>query len=452
MDSVPLWVQAAALVSLICTSAFFAISETALLALNRHRIKHLARRGSKLAQTTLWLLDRTDRMLSLILIGSTVVNSLITALITSLAISTFGNNEQVLTIATGIVAFLLIVFAEITPKVIGATYPERIALPAAFIIRPLIILANPVIWFINLFVRGLLKLLRISTGSELRDHRLSPEELRSMVLEGGNFIPVKHKSILLNLFDLERVTVEDVMTPRAQIEALNLSVPVDEIKHQLTTCYHNKLLVHEGEINQVVGILHVRKAMALLNQVDTLAVEHFRELLTAPYYIPPETDLFSQLQYFQENQERLAVIVDEYGEVQGLVTLDDIIEEMVGEFTTSTPGANRADQFGWNASNECMLEGSTSLRDVNKRLHLNLPLDGPKTLNGLLLEMLQEIPEASVSVKVGDCVIEIIQAQEQVIKTVKLFRPAGATSSHLFGHSAGHAAPSHSPIERRTQR
>ncbi len=422
MDSIPLWVQIVALVALVLTSAFFAISETALLALNRHRIKHLARRGSKLAQATLWLLDRTDRMLAFILIGSTLVNSLITALVTALAISAFGNHERVITIATGIVAFFLIVFAEITPKVIGATYPERIALPASFLIKPLIIIANPVIWFMNLFVRGLLKLMRLQTGSEIRDQRLSPEELRSMVLEGGNFIPVKHKSILLNLFDLERVTVEDVMTPRSQIEALNLSVPVDEIKHQLTTCYHNKLLVHDGEINQIVGILHVRKAMALLNQVDELTVEHFRELLTPPYYIPPETDLFTQLQYFQENQERLAVIVDEYGEVQGLVTLDDIVEEMVGEFTTSTPGATRADQFGWDAQGECLLEGSTSLRDVNKRLHLSLPTDGPKTLNGLLLETLQEIPDSSVSMKIAGCVIEIVQVQEQVIKMVKLYR------------------------------
>ncbi len=422
MDSVPLWVQIVSLVALTCTSAFFSISETALMALNRHRVKHLARRGSRMAQATLWLLDHTDRMLSLILIANTLINALITALVTSIAISAFGNNEEVLTVATAVVAFFLIVFAEITPKVIGATYPERIALPASLAIKPLIFMGRPAIWFVNLFVRSLLRMLRIRTGSEARDQRLSPEELRSMVLEGGNFIPVKHKSILLNLFDLERVTVEDVMTPRAQIESLNLSVPVDEIKHQLTTCYHNKLLVHEGEVNQIVGILHVRKAMALLNQEDELKVDHFRELLTEPYFIPPETNLFTQLQYFQENRERLAVIVDEYGEVQGLVTLDDIIEEMVGEFTTSTPGATRADQFGWDKQGECLLEGSISLRDVNKRLNLNLPLDGPKTLNGLLLEMLQEIPEASVSVKVAGCVIEIVQVQEQVIKMVKLYR------------------------------
>ena len=423
MDSVPLWVQLSALLVLTLFSAFFAISETALLALNRHRVKHLARRGSRLAQMTLWLLDHTDRMLSLILIVNTLLNALITALVTSIAISTFGNNQEVITIATAVVAFFLIVFAEITPKVLGATYPERIALPASLIIKPLILIARPVIWFVNLFVRALLKLLRLRTGSGVRDQRLSPEELRSMVLEGGNFIPVKHKSILLNLFDLEQVTVEDVMIPRAQIEALNLSVPVEDIKHQLTTCYHNKLLVHEGEINQIAGILHVRKAMALLNQEDELTVEHFRALLTPPYFIPAETDLFTQLQYFQENHERLGIIVDEYGEVQGLVTLDDIIEEMVGEFTTSTPGATRADQFGWDSNGECLLEGSISLRDVNKRLGIDLPLEGPKTLNGLLLETLQDIPEASVSLKIAHVVIEIVQVQEQAIRMVKLYRP-----------------------------
>ncbi len=423
MDSVPLWVQLLTLVLLTGTSAFFSISETALMALNRHRVKHMARRGSRLAQTTLWLLERTDQMLSVILIANTLINALITALVTSIAISAFGNNEQVLTAATAVVAFFLIVFAEITPKVIGATYPERIALPASFIIKLLLFIGRPAVWFVNLFVQRMLKMLRVRTGSGARDQRLSPDELRSMVLESGNFIPVKHRSILLNLFDLEQVTVEDVMTPRAQIESLNLSVPVEEITQQLTTCYHNKLLVHEGEVNKIVGILHVRKAMALLNQVDELTVEHFRDLLTAPYFIPPETDLFTQMQYFQENEERLAVIVDEYGEVQGLVTLDDIIEEMVGEFTTSTPGATRADRFGWDARGECLLEGSTSLRDINKRLGLSLPLDGPKTLNGLLLEVLQEIPEASVSIRLAGCVVEIVQAQEQVIKMVKLYRP-----------------------------
>lgn len=421
MNEIPLWLQILGLSGLILLSAFFSMTETALMAVNRHRLRHLAKRGNKLAITTLWLLDRVTKLLSVILIANTVINALVTALVTSLAIEAFGNDDKVITIATAIVAFLLIVFAEISPKVIGAAYPERISLPASIILRPLITVAQPAIWFVNLFVSALLRILHIDTSKQASEHRLSPEELRSIVLEGGNFIAQKHKSILLNLFDLEKISVNDVMTPRSQVEALNLAMPVEHIKHQLTTCYHNKLPVYEGEINSIVGILHVRKAMSLLNQ-DELTIEHFRKLLSAPYFIPSDTDVFTQLQYFQENREKLGIIVDEYGEVQGLVTLEDIIEEMIGEFTTSMPGDARADSFGWDVDGTCLLEGSTTLRDINKRLQLNFPLDGPKTLNGLLLEYLQDIPEANISLKFHGCVIEVIQVQHQSIKVVKLIR------------------------------
>ncbi|MYM21761.1 DUF21 domain-containing protein [Duganella sp. FT135W] len=424
MDTVPFWVQFLALFILILCSAFFAMAETALMAANRYRLRHEAKRGSRRAITTLWLLERTDKLLSLVLIANTLFNAAATALVTSIAIQTFGHDDNVITLSTGGVAFLLIVFAEISPKVIGATFPEKIALPTSMVLKPLMAVSKPVIWFVNLFVSMLLKVFGITAGSHAHDPRLSPEELRSIVLEGGNFIPQKHKSILLNLFDLETVSVEDIMTPRSQVEALNLELSVEEIKRELTTCYHNKLPVYEGEINRIVGILHVRKAVALLNQEEELTTEHFRELLTTPYFIPQDTRLFTQLQYFQENKERLGIIVDEYGEVQGLVTLDDIIEEMIGEFTTSTPGAAKADSFGWDANGECLLDGATPLRDVNKRLGLNFPLDGPKTLNGMLLELLQEIPDAPISLKVDRCIIEVVQVHDQAIKVVKLRRPA----------------------------
>jgi Mg2+/Co2+ transporter CorB len=425
LDTVPLWVLISALVLLILCSAFFAMAETALMAANRHRLRHLAKRGNRMAITTLWLLERTDKLLSLVLIANTAINAMATALVTTIAIITFGREESVITIATAVVAFLLIVFAEISPKVIGATYPERIALVSSMVLKPLMAAAKPAIWFVNLFVSVVLKIFRIRPGGDPHEHRLSPEELRSIVLEGGNFIPQKHKSILLNLFDLETISVEDIMTPRAQVEALNLAVTVEEIKRQLTTCYHNKLPVFEGEINQIVGILHVRKAVALLNEAADLTVEHFRELLVAPYFIPQDTGVFAQLQYFQENKERLGIIVDEYGEVQGLVTLDDIIEEMIGEFTTTMPGTARSDAFAWSERGECLLDGATALRDINKRLGLHLPLDGPKTLNGLMLELLQEIPEAPISLKIGPCVVEVVQVQNQSIKVVKLLRPGG---------------------------
>jgi Mg2+/Co2+ transporter CorB len=402
------------------------MAETALMAANKYRLRHLAKRGHRGAITTLWLLDRTDKLLSLVLIANTLINAMATALVTAIAILFFGHAESVITIATAVVAFLLIVFAEISPKIIGATYPERISLGSSYVLRPLMKVAKPAIWFVNLFVQSLLRLLRIrgvGVGHADAQQRLSPEELRSVVLEAGSYIPQKHKSILLNLFDLEKISVEDIMTPRPQIEALNLALPVEDIKAELTTCYHNKLPVYEGEINRIVGILHVRKAVALLNEQDDLTIGHFRELLTEPYFIPQDTGVFTQLQYFQENKERLGIIVDEYGEVQGLVTLEDIIEEMIGDFTTSTPGAARSDAMAWNAQGEVLLEGTTPLRDINKKLGLDLPLDGPKTVNGLLLEQLQEIPEFPIALKIGNCVIEVVQVQNQAIKVVKLLRP-----------------------------
>jgi len=401
------------------------MAETALMAANKYRLRHLAKRGHRGAITTLWLLDRTDKLLSLVLIANTLINAMATALVTAIAILFFGRDESVITIATAVVAFLLIVFAEISPKVIGATYPERISLGSSLVLKPLMSVAKPVIWFVNLFVNSLLRLLRIRRAGhgEHGQQRLSLDELRTVVLEGGQFIPQKHKSILLNLFDLEKISVEDIMTPRSQVEALNLALPIEQIKAELTTCYHNKLPVYVGEINKIVGILHVRKAIGLLNQADELSVGHLRELLSEPYYIPQDTAVLAQLQYFQENKEKLGIIVDEYGEVQGLVTLEDIIEEMIGDFTTSMPGTGRADALAWNAKGECLLEGATPLRDINKKLGLDLPLDGPKTVNGLLLELLQEIPDSPTALKIGNCVIEVVQVQNQAIKVVKLLRP-----------------------------
>jgi Mg2+/Co2+ transporter CorB len=426
LDTVPLWVLLLALVVLIACSAFFAMAETALMAANKYRLRQLARRGARSAATTLWLLERSDKLLSVILIANTLVNALAIALVTTLALLYFGYQESVIALAIGGGAFLLIVFAEVAPKIIGATYPERISLAASPVLRALMVAGKPVIWFVNLFVSVLLRLFRIGVGDKSFEARLSPEDLRAIVLESGNFIPQKHKSILLNLFDLETISVEDIMTPRSQVEALNLALPVEDIINELTTCYHNKLPVYEGEINRIVGVLHVRKAVALLNEGEDLSVAHFRELLSTPYYIPPDTGVFTQLQYFQENRERLGIIVDEYGEVQGIVTLEDIIEEMIGDFTTSTPAAARGDSFDWDAHGECLLEGSTPLRDVNKRLGLNFPLDGPKTVNGLLLELLQEIPESPIALKAGNCVVEVIKVQNQAIKAVKLLRPAAA--------------------------
>ena len=395
-----------------------------MMALNRHRLKYLAGRNALGAKTTQGLLAHTDQLLSVILIGNNLFNTIIPVLTTSIALHTFGRNNLVLSIATGIVAFLIIVFAEITPKIVGATFPEKIALPASLLIGPLMRAAKPLIWFVNLFANGILRVLHINTKGA-REQRLSTEELRTIVLESGSFMPTKHRSILLNLFDLENISVEDVMIPRRRIEALDFDAPFEQILHQLETCYHNKLIVYQGDIDRVLGVLHVRKTLAALHNQE-LERDTLRELLTEPYFVPTGTPVFQQLQYFQESRQRTALVVNEYGELQGLVTPEDIIEELIGEFTTSIP-RSASSRGGWNDAGECIVAGSMPLRELNRWLQLALPTDGPKTLNGLILEILEDIPDGDVCVKIGDTKLEVMRSDDQAIRTVKLFRPPSRT-------------------------
>jgi Mg2+/Co2+ transporter CorB len=258
---------------------------------------------------------------------------------------------------------------------------------------------------------------------EQKQARLSTEELQTIVLEAGGFMPQKHRSILLNLFDLESITVDDVMIPRNRIESLNIAGSQASVREQLATCYHNKLLVHEGDVNQTVGVLHVRRALALLSR-DEFEIDEIREVLSEPYYVPSGTPVFTQLQYFQENRQRLALVVDEYGEVQGLVTLEDIIEEIIGEFTTTAPGGVEA--LAWSATGEVTLEGTVLLRELNRKLGTQFPLDGPRTLTGLVLETLQDLPEGEVSVRFGDVAIEVLQIEDRTIRSVRVRRLASA--------------------------
>ena len=389
------------------------------MALNRYRLKALVKQGRRGALLASAMLDRTEKLLGMILIGNNLINAAASSLVTAIAINRFGSDDSVLFVATTLIAFLIIVFAEITPKVIGATYPEHIALPLAFLLRPLARVFSPAVWFVNLFTGLLLRPFRIGhAGSS--DKRLTQEELRVLVLESGHYIPKKHHSILLNLFDLGNIAVHDVMTPRPQVEAINISDSIDEITRQLSTCYHNKLPVYEGDINRILGVLHVRKCLALLAD-GPLDKEGLRLNLSDAYFIPSSTLVLQQLQYFQENRQRIGMVVDEYGEIIGLVTLEDIIEEMIGEFTTSIPRADNS-SLVWGENEEVTVEGSISLRELNRRLNLELPLNGPTTLNGLILEELQDIPEANLSLRIGRCAIEIIQVDNQAVRIAKLTR------------------------------
>lgn len=420
MESFPLWAQVLALVVLLLLSAFFSMAETAMMAISRLRLRHLAREGSRSARLTQFLLDRTDRLLGVILLGNNLVNNVLVTLITALAIYYFGQSEWVLAVAAGSLTFAILVFAEITPKVIGATYPERIALPASFVLALLLKLTTPLVWFVNLFVRALLWALRIPSRSSGGAEQLTPQELRTIVLEGGNFIPSKHRSILLNLFDLEQLAVDDIMTPRARIEGLDVSQSPEAIARQLTTCYHNKLPVFDGDIAHLHGILHVRKLLPLLGE-RALSAEQVRERTVPPYYIPTGTPLLQQLQMFQDNRQRVGLVVDEYGDVRGLVTLEDIIEEIVGEFTTQAPGIGTSG-LRWGEDGQVVVDGSASLRELNRRLRLHFPLDGPRTLNGLLLEHLQDIPDAACCIAYEDCIVEIIQTDEHTVRSARLLR------------------------------
>ena len=415
----PWWAQVGLVVLLLAISAFFSITETSMMAANRHRIRHLANRGNRGAKNTQSLLSKTEELLSVILIGNNVVNTILPVLLTAIAMHAFGNNASVLSISTGVAAVLIIIFCEITPKVIGATYPERFAIFTSWVIRPLIVILKPAMWLINVFVSGLLKALRVNTKAN-QDTQMTPEELRSVVLESTHFIPNKHRSILVNLFNLESIKVDDVMTPRSRMEVLDFSKPIEDVIHQLETCYHNKLPVCDEDSDRVIGILAVRKALSLLGDED-LQHHHFKDLLSEPYFIPSGTPVLQQLQFFQENQERIGLVVDEYGIVQGLVTIEDILEELIGEFTTSLP--DLAIKTKWPEDSTYIADGTASLRDLNRLLNLDLPTDGPKTLNGLLIETLEDIPDNNVSVKIGGVVMEIIQVDEQIIKTVRIYQP-----------------------------
>lgn len=418
-DDWPLYSQAALVLFLLGLSGFFSMTETSMLSSNRHRLQAMANSGNTGAALAEKLLKRIDSLLSVLLISNNLINTILPILVTGIALHLFGDSGFVLSIATLVVALLIIIFSEITPKVIGAAFPERIAANVGWLILPLTYLFKPLLWLINNFVSGLMRVSGLQSSSDSRT--MSKEELRSLVLESNRFVSNHHRNILLNLFNLENITVDDIMTPRSKIEVLDLSRPIDEVVQQLETCYHNKLPVCDGDSERIVGILSVKKALSLLGDSD-LQHEDFRSLVNEPYFIPGGTPVLQQMQFFQDNQQRLSLVVNEYGEVLGLVTFEDIVEELIGEFTTSF--SNPSIDPRWLSDGTYLASGSASLRDLNRLLNLDLPLDGPRTLNGLILERLEAIPDHDVSIKTANIVMEIVQFDDQGVKTVKLYRPA----------------------------
>ena len=410
--------QVALVLFLLALSGFFSMAETSMLSSNRHRLRAMAHGGNAGAVLAEKLLKRIDSLLSVLLISNNLINTILPILVTGIALHIFGDSGLVLSIATLVVALLIIIFSEITPKVIGAAFPEKIASNVGWFILPLTFILKPLLWFINSFVSRLMKIFGLQASTDSRV--MSKEELRSLVLESNRFVSAHHRNILLNLFNLENILVDDVMTPRSKIEVLDLSRPINEVIEQLETCYHNKLPVCDGDSERIVGILSVKKVLSLLGDRE-LHHQDFRSLLSEPYFIPSGTPVLQQMQFFQDNQQRLSLVVNEYGEVLGLVTFEDIVEELIGEFTTSF--SNLSNEPHWLTNGTYLASGSASLRDLNRLLKLDLPLDGPRTLNGLILEKLEAIPDYDVSIRIADVVMEIVQFDEHAVKTVKLYRP-----------------------------
>lgn len=418
MEDIPLHIMLLALILLLILSGFFSLSETSMMAINRYRLKHLAKQGNRAALLTTKLLDKTDRLLGVILLGNNLLNTAAATLVAVIISSYFSHNDFALLIGTICVTFAILIFSEITPKVIAAAYPERIALAASYVLTPLLKIFYPVVWFVNLFVSALLFILRLKPREADKTQKISPEELKTLVLEAGHFIQKKHQSMLLNLVDLETVTVDDVMVPRSQVEAIDLDANDELIHNQLLTCHHTLLPVYRGMQDNIVGIVHVRK---VLNQMKSgrITADTLEKVMRESYFIPSGTPLFSQMQLFQSSQNRVGLVVDEYGEWLGLVTLEDIIEEIIGEFTTQAP--THAGAFLKQADGSIIVEGSSLLRDLNRKLGLQLPIDGPKTLNGLILEHFQDIPEAGTGLNIAGYAMEIIQTKNQVVKVVKIY-------------------------------
>ena len=386
------------------------------MAVNRYRLKALARTGHKGAQLAEALLARTDRLLSVILLGNNLLNSAAAALVTVLTFRLFGESEWALTLATLAATFLILVFSEVMPKVVGAsramTLAPLVSYPLTFLLRVL----RPAVWFVNLFVQAQLRLLRL-TPKTSGEHVMSVDELRTMLAESGSFLPIQHRGILSNLFDLENITVDDVMCPRGQIEAIDIGGDMGEIIHQLFTSHHARLPIYEGETNNLVGILHVRRVLARIRD-EEFGPEELRSLLREPYFIPSGTDLYTQLAQFQATRQSIGLVVDEYGELLGLVTLEDILEEIVGEFASVRPGNQEAGVRQEDGS--YLVEGAVSLRDLNRKLHLELPVDTARTLNGLILDHLEAMPEPGVSVMLAGYPVEIVQVHGRMVKTARI--------------------------------
>ncbi len=399
---------------LIVLSAFFSGSETALMTLNRYRLKHKAKAGHPGAVRASRLLLRPDRLIGLILLGNNFVNILASSLATIIALRLGG--EGAIAIAAGLLTLVILIFAEVAPKTLAALKPERLAFPAAFVYTPLLKLLYPIVWLVNGLANGLLKSFGVSP-EDMDGQALSKEELRTVVLEAGAMIPRKHQRMLLNILDLEKAQVEQIMIPRNEVEGIELEEPIEEILQQLENSPYTRLPVFEDGIDHIVGILHMRKVMHALTHGE-LTKQVIRKICDPPYYIPEGTSLNTQLLNFQRKKQRVGLVVDEYGDVLGLLTLVDLLEEIVGEF--STDPSDSVQEVQPQEEGSFLVAGSASVKDLVRTFHWELPTDGPRTINGLIIDYMETIPEPGTSLLLHGYPVEILQTQDNAVRMIRI--------------------------------
>ena len=384
------------------------------MSLNRYRLRHQAKANDKNALRVQRLLEKPDKLIGVILIGNNFVNILASSIATVIAIRLLGDSG--IALATGLLTLIILVFAEVTPKTLAALKPERIAFPASHLLKPLLILIYPAVWLVNIISNGLLRIIGVSTNDTRSDH-LSREELRSVVNEAGALIPGRHKGMLIGILDLEEVTVNDIMIPKHEVIGIDLDDDINDIIKLLCTSQHTRLPVFKTDLNNPVGILHLRKVSRLLLESE-LNKAAIMQQATEPYFVPEGTPLHTQLVNFQKAKRRLGFVVDEYGDVQGIATIEDILEEIVGEFTTDMSATNKDILLQEDGS--YFVDGAATIREINKALNWQLPINGPKTLSGVITEHLESIPETNVCIQISNYHIETKKITDNVIKTARI--------------------------------
>lgn len=422
MDEIPLGVMIGVLIILLILSGFFSGSETGLMTLNRYRLRHRVKEGNRGARYAESLLGRPDRLLGLILFGNNLVNIAASVLAGVIAMRLYG--EGALAWVPFALTPVVLIFAEVLPKTFAALHPERIAIPSAYVYYPMLRVFGWLIWLINIIANSLLRLFGVSPD-KIGESALSNEELRTVVMEAGNLIPKSRKDMLLRILELEEATVEDVMVPRNEMLGVDLADDWSVIQEQLETSQHTRLPVYEETVDNIVGMLHLRQVFTEASR-NGLTKERLRGLLQEPYFIPEATPLHRQLLTFQKNRRRIGLVVDEYGDIQGLVTMEDILEEIVGEFTTDPLSGSH--DITAEPEGSYLVSGSVPIRTLNRVLHWDLPMDGPKTLNGLILETLETIPPPNTSVRIGGYPLEVVQSTRNTVKVVRV-RPRDAEPS-----------------------